>query len=72
MLPHRIAGFLAVVSNDRIAFLDEFTTAFFTVGSELKVSEAQRMYARDIAAFASPKGTAECITAFGHTDSATT
>ncbi|MDQ6688579.1 MAG: alpha/beta hydrolase [Actinomycetota bacterium] len=63
-----IAGFLSGVSHDRIAFLDEFTTGFFTSGSDLKVSEAQRVYARDIAAFASPKGTADCITAFGHTD----
>ena len=63
-----IAGFLAGVKTDRIAFLDEFTTGFFTAGVELKVSEAQRSYARDIAAFASPKGTADCITAFGHTD----
>jgi len=37
-------------------------------GGELKVSEAQRVYARDIAAFASPKATADCINAFGHTD----
>jgi len=63
-----IAGFLAGVSSDRIAFLDEFTTGFFTAGGELKVSEAQRVYARDIAAFASPQGTADCINAFGHTD----
>jgi non-heme chloroperoxidase len=63
-----IAGFLGGVKSDRIAFLDEFTTGFFTAGSELKVSESQRVYARDIAAFASPKGTADCITAFGHTD----
>ncbi len=63
-----IAGFLAGVSNDRIAFLDDFTTGFFTAGSDLKVSQAQRSYTQDIAAFASPKGTADCITAFGRTD----
>lgn len=63
-----IASFLASVSADRIAFLDEFSTNFFTAGSDLKVSEAQRAYARDIAAFASPKGTADCITAFARTD----
>ncbi|MEP6697962.1 MAG: alpha/beta hydrolase [Pseudonocardiales bacterium] len=63
-----IAGFLLGVDSDRIAFLDEFTTGFFTAGGELKVSEAQRVYAREIAAFASPKGTRDCITAFGHTD----
>ncbi len=63
-----IAGFLAGVTSDRIAFLDKFTTGFFSAGGELKVSQAQREYARDIAAFASPKGTLECITAFGRTD----
>jgi pimeloyl-ACP methyl ester carboxylesterase len=63
-----IAGFEAGVTNDRIAFLDEFTTGFFSAGGELKVSEAQRRYARDIAAFASPKGTLDCIAAFGRTD----
>ena len=32
------------------------------------VSEAQRVYNRDIAAFASPKATLDCIGAFGRTD----
>jgi pimeloyl-ACP methyl ester carboxylesterase len=38
------------------------------VGERLLVSEAQRAYARDIAAFASPRGTRECIRAFSTTD----
>ena len=63
-----IAGFQAGVTGDRLAFLDQFTTNFFSAGGELKVSQAQREYARDIAAFASPKGTLDCITAFGRTD----
>jgi pimeloyl-ACP methyl ester carboxylesterase len=63
-----IASFQAGVTSDRIAFLDAFTTGFFSAGGELKVSEAQREYARDIAAFASPKGTLDCIAAFGRTD----
>ncbi len=63
-----IAGFQAGVTRDRLAFLDEFTTGFFTAGERLMVSQAQREYARDIAAFASPKGTLDCITAFGRTD----
>jgi len=63
-----IAGFEAGVRGDRIAFLDAFTTGFFTASGELKVSEPQREYARDIAAFASPKGTLDCIAAFGRTD----
>lgn len=63
-----IVGFQAGVTSDRLAFLDEFTTNFFSAGGELKVSQAQREYARDIAAFASPKGTLDCINAFGRTD----
>lgn len=57
------------VRGDRIAFLDGFTQSFFTAGerSDL-VSEPNRLYHRDIAAFASPKGTLECIEAFGRTD----
>ena len=63
-----IAGFEKAVKDDRLAFLEQFTHGFFSAGSELKVSEAQRVYARDIAAFASPKGTLDCIGAFGRTD----
>ncbi|MDO9434434.1 alpha/beta fold hydrolase [Hydrogenophaga sp.] len=56
------------VKKDRMAFLEDFTTKFFSVGKDLKVSEPQRQYARDIAAMASPKGTLDCIEAFGKTD----
>ena len=56
------------MNGDRLAFLDGFSTNFFTAGGDLKVSQPQREYARDIAAFASPKGTLDCITAFGRTD----
>ncbi len=56
------------VRGDRLAFLDGFTTQFFSAGDTLTVSEVQRTYARDIAAFASPKGTLDCISAFGYTD----
>ena len=63
-----IAGFLAGVTSDRIAFLDAFTTGFFSSGDTLKVSEAQRVYACDIASIASPKGTVDCVKAFSFTD----
>ena len=63
-----IAGFKGGVSADRIAFLDGFSTGFFSAGGTLKVSEAQRNYALSIAAIASPKGTLDCIHAFAHTD----
>lgn len=63
-----IAGRETAIRGDRLAFLETFTRKFFSVGGKLKVSEAQRRYARDIAAFASPKGTLDCIRAFGRTD----
>ena len=63
-----IAGFEAGVKGDRLAFLDEFTSGFFSANGTMKVSEPQREYARDLAAFASPKGTVDCIAAFGRTD----
>ena len=63
-----IQSFLDGVTQDRIAFLDGFATNFFTAGKDLLVSEPQRQYAVDIAAFASPKGTLECIKAFSYTD----
>jgi non-heme chloroperoxidase len=60
------------VKSDRLAFLDNFTKNFFSAGLLNKVaplvSEPFRLYCRDIAAFASPKGTLDCIAAFGRTD----
>lgn len=56
------------VKDDRLAFLDEFSKKFFTAGDKLAVSEQQRLYLCSIAAFASPKGTVDCIGAFGRTD----
>jgi non-heme chloroperoxidase len=57
------------VKNDRLAFLDNFTKTFFGMedGNDL-VSEPFRLYNRDIAAAASPKGTLDCIAAFSKTD----
>ncbi len=63
-----IAGLEEGVRSDRPAFLEGFTTNFFSAGGKLMVSEAQRRYARDLAAFASPKGTLDCIGAFSRTD----
>ncbi|MGC4061014.1 MAG: alpha/beta hydrolase [Aquabacterium sp.] len=63
-----IQQFQEGVKADRMAFLEGFTKAFFGVGDKLLVSEAQRVYARNIAAFASPKGTLDCIAAFSYTD----
>ena len=63
-----IATFQDAIKKDRLAFLDEFTTNFFSAKGVQKVSEAQRIYARDIASIASPKGTIACVDAFARTD----
>ena len=68
-----IEAFRAGVLGDRLKFLDGFTRDFFSSGTSLTgkkvlVSEPQRHYVLSIAAGASPKGTLDCITAFGRTD----
>ena len=64
-----IGAFQAGVKSDRVAFVDSFVTNFFSVrGRADLVSDAQRSYNRDIAAFASPKGTLDCVGAFSRTD----
>ncbi len=64
-----IAQFERGVRTDRIAFLDGFIENFFAAGDKSDlVSAAQKRYAADIAAAASPKGTLDCIAAFGRTD----
>ncbi|MGJ7580643.1 alpha/beta fold hydrolase [Variovorax sp. RHLX14] len=63
-----IEQFETGVKTDRAAFLEDFSKNFFTAGGKLQVSEAQRAYAVQIAAFASPKGTLDCIGAFARTD----
>jgi len=64
-----IASFENQVTTDRLAFLDGFTTTFFKAGKLSKlISEPNRIYTRDIAAFASPKATLDCIAAWGRTD----
>ncbi|MGF9696143.1 MULTISPECIES: alpha/beta fold hydrolase [Paenibacillus] len=64
-----IAEFQNGVKGDRLAFLDGFTNNFFAAGDRTDlVSEPFRVYNRDIAALASPKGTLDCIAAFALTD----
>ncbi|QNG35849.1 alpha/beta hydrolase [Geodermatophilaceae bacterium NBWT11] len=64
-----IESFQAGVTGDRFAFLEDFTENFFAAGDKGDlVSSAQKAFARQIANVASPKGTLDCITAFGRTD----
>ena len=64
-----IAQFEEGVKRDRLAFVDGLTRMFFSAGSKTDlVSEPERVYNAQIAAFASPRGTLDCIAAFGRTD----
>ncbi|WP_426445314.1 alpha/beta fold hydrolase [Paenibacillus sp. S-38] len=64
-----IQSFQAGIKADRIAFLESFTKNFFAAGGRTDlVSEPFRHYNLEIASFASPKGTLDCIDAFGRTD----
>ncbi|GHE10300.1 alpha/beta fold hydrolase [Klenkia taihuensis] len=64
-----IEAFQDGVRTDRPAFLEDFTENFFAAGEHKDlVSSAQKAFARQIAHVASPKGTLDCITAFGRTD----
>jgi len=64
-----IQQFQDALRDDRIAFLDEFLTNFFAAGDRYDlISEPSRLYHREIAEFASPKGTLDCVDAFGRTD----
>jgi non-heme chloroperoxidase len=64
-----IEAFQDGVRTDRPAFLEDFTENFFAAGEKKDlVSGAQKAFARQIANVASPKGTLDCITAFGRTD----
>ena len=64
-----IEQFETGVRTDRLAFLEGFTKNFFAAGDKTDlVSEPLRHYSWLIAAGASPKGTLDCIAAFGRTD----
>ena len=64
-----IAGFESGIKDDRLAFLAGFIDTFFTAGDQSDlVSKPLKDYSLSIAAQASPKGTLECVGAFGRTD----
>ncbi|AFC30695.1 Putative non-heme chloroperoxidase [Paenibacillus mucilaginosus 3016] len=64
-----IQSFQAGIKADRIAFLEAFIKNFFAAGDRTDlVSEPFRLYNLNIASYASPKGTLDCIDAFGRTD----
>jgi len=56
------------LENDRDAFFDQFTTAFFSVGDDLKVGEQQRQDAIALCHQSDQKAALGCMEAFGTTD----
>lgn len=56
------------LKDDRGAFFDEFTTQFFSVGDELKVSEEQRQAAIALCEQSDQTAALGCMEAFGTTD----
>ena len=64
-----IAQFETGVKTDRPAFLDGFVEVFTAAGDTTDlISKPTKNYMWGIAAAASPKGTLDCIAAFGRTD----
>jgi non-heme chloroperoxidase len=69
MTPEMIADREAGLRSDRIGFLDQLMTMFFSTPDQgLLVSEPARLYYRDIGAFASPWATIRCLHAFATSD----
>jgi non-heme chloroperoxidase len=61
-----LAQFQDVMRKDRLAFLEGFLGTWF--GTEAEGGAARRSYAFQIAAFASPKATLDCIESIARTD----
>ena len=63
-----VDGMQKAASDDRAGFLDGFTTSFFSVDGEIKVSEQDRQDALAMASQAEDKALVDCIAAFARTD----
>lgn len=64
-----ITGLETAIRTDRLAFLDRHLTTAFRAGDRTDlVSAAELDHHRALAGCASPKGTADCVDTFAHTD----
>ena len=63
-----IADFEDALKKDRLAFLEGFLQTWFGTRAQANIHEARRSYAFQIAAFASPKATLDCIASISRTD----
>jgi pimeloyl-ACP methyl ester carboxylesterase len=61
-------GMTKALTEDESAFYEGFTTDFFSVNGQLKVTEAQRQEALALTAQADKKAALACMEAFGTTD----
>lgn len=61
-------GMESGLKDDRDSFFDQFTTQFFSVGDDLKVTEAQRQDAIRLCNQSDQKAALGCMEAFGTTD----
>ena len=64
----KAAKMTADLTEDREAFFDQFTTDFFSVDGELKVSEQQRQEAIALCLQSDEKAALACMKSFGTTD----
>ena len=58
----------ADLTADRASFFDQFTTQFFSVGGELRVTEAQRQEAIKLCMQSDQKAALACMSSFGTED----
>jgi len=63
-----IGHFEGGITADRADFVDHFLSLFYSTSEGLSVSEAQRVFGRDLANAASPRATLAGVSAFGRTD----
>jgi pimeloyl-ACP methyl ester carboxylesterase len=66
--PAQAASMTASLTADQDAFYDDFVTAFFSVGDELKVTEADRQEALRLAHQAKKHAALACMASFANTD----
>ena len=64
----KAAKMTADLTKDSDSSYDQFTTEFFSVNGELKVSEQQRQEAIALCKQADKKAALQCMTSFGTTD----
>ena len=66
--PKQAASMAKDLATDRDGFFDQFTTQFFSVDGQLKVTEEQRQDALRLARQSDQTAALECMTSFGTTD----